>query len=153
MVAAGRKVVVVNLDPANDALPYPVAIDLKELIAMEEVMETFQLGPNGGLMYCIEYLEKNLSWLRKKIKEHAGRDNMRQSTRECSRPAFCLVLTALDLSTLLSRFLLPLRPPGPGRAIHASPGHEEDRAEDDRELEDEGQQRIQQCVRAKRVHV
>ena len=51
MVGVGRKVVVVNLDPANDALPYPVAIDLKELIAMEEVMETFQLGPNGGLMY------------------------------------------------------------------------------------------------------
>jgi hypothetical protein len=41
-------VVVVSLDPANYSLPYPAAIDIKELIDMEEVMETFQLGPNGG---------------------------------------------------------------------------------------------------------
>ena len=112
----------VNLDPANYSLPYPVSIDLKELIDMEEVMDTFQLGPNGGrqqhthththtqqrearphkreerrarrsqhwnvernassstlglcvcacrlgLMYCIEYLEKNLAWLKQRIKE------------------------------------------------------------------------------------
>jgi len=39
---------VVNLDPANYTLPYPAAIDIKDLIGMEEVMETFQLGPNGG---------------------------------------------------------------------------------------------------------
>ena len=43
-----RPVVVVSLDPANYSLPYPAAIDIKELIDMEEVMETFQLGPNGG---------------------------------------------------------------------------------------------------------
>jgi hypothetical protein len=26
-------------------------------------METFNLGPNGSLVYCIEYLEANLDWL------------------------------------------------------------------------------------------
>lgn len=76
LTGIGRKVVVVNLDPANDALPYPVVIDLKELIAMDEVMETFQLGPNGGLMYCIEYLEKNIGWLKKKIREHDGQPGL-----------------------------------------------------------------------------
>lgn len=45
---APRIVCTVNLDPANYTLPYPVSIDIKELIDMEEVMETFQLGPNGG---------------------------------------------------------------------------------------------------------
>jgi hypothetical protein len=48
LTGIGRSVVVVNLDPANDALPYPVTIDLKELIALDEVIETFHLGPNGG---------------------------------------------------------------------------------------------------------
>ena len=26
-------------------------------------METQNLGPNGGLVYCMEYLEQNLDWL------------------------------------------------------------------------------------------
>lgn len=44
----GRKVAIVNLDPANDALPYEAAIDVGELVALDAVMETFKLGPNGG---------------------------------------------------------------------------------------------------------
>ncbi len=36
---------------------------------MEDVLETFQLGPNGGLIYSVEYLEKNIQWLKGKIKE------------------------------------------------------------------------------------
>jgi len=70
--AQGRPVCVVNLDPGNDALPYSSStrlIDVTDLIGMEEVMDTFQLGPNGGLIYCIEYLEKNATWLKTKIKE------------------------------------------------------------------------------------
>ena len=33
------------------------------LIKLEEVMEHYKLGPNGGLIYCMEFLEKNISWL------------------------------------------------------------------------------------------
>jgi len=67
--ANGRRVCVVNLDPANDALPYRATIDVSDLITMEEVMDAMQLGPNGGLLYCVDYLEKNLAWLKKRIKE------------------------------------------------------------------------------------
>lgn len=65
----GRKVAIVNLDPANDELPYKAAIDLSELIRVTEVMETLKLGPNGALIYCIEYLEANLDWLQTKLKD------------------------------------------------------------------------------------
>ena len=44
----GRKVAVVNLDPANDALPYDCAVDVRELVSLEEVQEETGLGPNGG---------------------------------------------------------------------------------------------------------
>ena len=44
----GRKVAVVNLDPANDALPYECAIDVAELVSLEVVMQSMHLGPNGG---------------------------------------------------------------------------------------------------------
>jgi hypothetical protein len=48
MRAAGRKVAIVNLDPANDGLPYKPAVDVSELICLEEVMDQLRLGPNGG---------------------------------------------------------------------------------------------------------
>lgn len=65
--ALGRRVAVVNLDPANERLPYPCAVDVSELVALQDVMESLALGPNGGLLYCMEYLEANLDWLRDKL--------------------------------------------------------------------------------------
>jgi len=71
--AMGRKVCVVNLDPANDTLPYECGIDVRELVSLSEVMERLSLGPNGGLVYCMEYIEENIDWLQEKVqsfKEH-----------------------------------------------------------------------------------
>lgn len=48
-------------------MEYTPAVDVSELIKHEEVMNTFKLGPNGALVYCIEFLEKNIDWLLKKI--------------------------------------------------------------------------------------
>lgn len=76
-----RKVEVVNLDPANDNMNYTPKIDIMQLVTVEDVMETCNLGrlflyflviflqiltflgPNGALMYCMEYLEENFDWL------------------------------------------------------------------------------------------
>ncbi|KAJ8780983.1 hypothetical protein J1605_001026 [Eschrichtius robustus] len=65
--ALGRRVAVVNLDPANEGLPYECAVDVGELVGLGDVMDALQLGPNGGLLYCMEYLEANLDWLRAKV--------------------------------------------------------------------------------------
>ena len=65
---AGRRCVVVNLDPANArALPYAAALDVRDLIAAEEVAERYRLGPNGSLVFCMEYLERNVDWLIEKL--------------------------------------------------------------------------------------
>ncbi|XP_042413854.1 GPN-loop GTPase QQT1-like [Zingiber officinale] len=64
----GRKVVVVNLDPANDSLPYECAVNIEDLIKLSDVMVEHSLGPNGGLVYCMDYLEKNMDWLESKLK-------------------------------------------------------------------------------------
>lgn len=91
----GRKVAVINLDPANDALPYDCSVDIADLVSLDAVMETYNLGPNGGklslticlpahnpnacdafpnlficdpgLLYCMEFLEQNMDWLKEKI--------------------------------------------------------------------------------------
>ena len=40
---------------------FPILIaDIRELIDLEDVMEELGLGPNGGLMYCMEYPLLNL---------------------------------------------------------------------------------------------
>lgn len=64
-----RNVIVINLDPANDNVPYNAQINLTDLITVEEVMQQFDLGPNGALMYCMEVLEKNMDWLLQRIEK------------------------------------------------------------------------------------
>lgn len=38
-------------------------MDIKDLISLEDVMEEMGLGPNGGLIYCFEFLMENLDFL------------------------------------------------------------------------------------------
>eukprot|EP00049_Salpingoeca_infusionum_P001143 m.45558 g.45558 ORF g.45558 m.45558 type:complete len:322 (+) comp10887_c0_seq1:1115-2080(+) len=93
LTALGRKVVLVNLDPANDT---PLAmsgeatataatasatsatstkddealafdIDIRELVQCDEVMERLELGPNGALVFCMEFIESNMEWLKEKM--------------------------------------------------------------------------------------
>lgn len=61
----GRKVGIVNMDFANDKskLPYTTILDVRDLITLESVIEDHDLGPNGSLLYCMEYLESNIDWL------------------------------------------------------------------------------------------
>ncbi|NXD94931.1 GPN2 GTPase, partial [Chaetorhynchus papuensis] len=68
----GRSVAVVNLDPANEALPCPCALDIAELVTLPDVMDSLGLGPNGGLIYCMEYLEANADWLRDRLQGLRG---------------------------------------------------------------------------------
>ncbi|PYH44456.1 putative signal sequence-binding GTPase GPN3 [Aspergillus saccharolyticus JOP 1030-1] len=53
----------VNLDPAAETFAYEPDLDIRELITLEDVMEELGLGPNGGLIYCFEFLLQNLDFL------------------------------------------------------------------------------------------
>ncbi|CAH1984748.1 unnamed protein product [Acanthoscelides obtectus] len=64
-----RKVEVVNLDPANENMNYSPKIDIMQLVTVEDVMKNLNLGPNGALMYCMEYLEENFDWLLNQLVE------------------------------------------------------------------------------------
>jgi GTPase SAR1 family protein len=93
----GRNVALVNLDPANelsarareaaeqaaaqsdDALEADleqarVAVDINELVTLGDVMQELQLGPNGGLVYCLEFLEANVAWLEAKLRALLAED-------------------------------------------------------------------------------
>ena len=72
MSAIGRKCSIVNLDPANDKTSYPCALDVRDLVTLDEIMEQEELGPNGGTLYAIEELDTNFEWLEKGLKELGG---------------------------------------------------------------------------------
>ncbi|KAK3938778.1 putative GTP binding protein [Diplogelasinospora grovesii] len=69
MGAIGRQCSVINLDPANDHTNYPVALDIRDLVTLEEIMADDRLGPNGGVLYALEELEHNMEWLENGLKE------------------------------------------------------------------------------------
>ncbi|KAL9181583.1 hypothetical protein ACHAXT_010388 [Thalassiosira profunda] len=62
-----RRMHVVNLDPAAEHFRYDVAFDIRDLISVDDVMEELQLGPNGSLVYCMEYLLQNMDWLEENL--------------------------------------------------------------------------------------
>lgn len=72
MSAIGRKCSVVNLDPANDRTTYPCALDVRELVTLEEIMSEDTLGPNGGVLYALEEVENNMDWLTEGLKGLGG---------------------------------------------------------------------------------
>lgn len=63
LTALHRPVIIVNLDPAAPSPPYPSAISITSLISLSDAMDAHSLGPNGGMLYCLEYLEANMDWL------------------------------------------------------------------------------------------
>ena len=57
----------VNIDPANEHLPYDVGVDTRDLVDLNQVMEQQHLGPNGGCLYCLDYINANIDWLFEKL--------------------------------------------------------------------------------------
>ncbi|KAF0361278.1 GPN-loop GTPase [Gigaspora margarita] len=66
----GRSVHLFNLDPAAEKFEYNPTIDIRDLITLEDVMEELQYGPNGGLIYCLEFLLNNMDWLEDELGEY-----------------------------------------------------------------------------------
>ncbi|KAI9175629.1 hypothetical protein H9P43_005993 [Blastocladiella emersonii ATCC 22665] len=61
--AANRSAKLLNLDPAAEHFEYEPYADVRDLVTLEDVAEELGYGPNGGLVYCMEYLVENMDWL------------------------------------------------------------------------------------------
>ena len=84
----GRTTFVVNLDPANDRLSYDCQLNIFELINIEDVMVNCELGPNGSLIYCMEFLEENMDWLVNGLQKLCSKPVKNQSGQ--SQPPYIL---------------------------------------------------------------
>ena len=67
----GRSAHLINLDPAAENFVHPPSKDIRDLISVDEVMEELQYGPNGGLIFALEYmLSEGLDWLQDDLGEY-----------------------------------------------------------------------------------
>jgi len=66
-----RTINVVNLDPAAEVFNYQPLADIRDLIQLDDVMEDEELkfGPNGGLVFAMEFLLSNTEWLEEALGE------------------------------------------------------------------------------------
>jgi len=72
--ATKRNISIINLDPAAEHFSYTPVVDIRDLISVEDVMEDeeLKLGPNGGLIYCMEYFMEHMDWFYEQIGESDG---------------------------------------------------------------------------------
>ena len=74
--AVKRTVKFVNFDPAAEHFDYPLTLDIRELISVEDVQEELKLGPNGALVYAMEYFEEHLEdWFAEVFEDQFGDDD------------------------------------------------------------------------------
>lgn len=60
LAASGQSVEIMNLDPGAIKVPYIPTIDIREYLTVDEIMEEYNLGPNGALIYAVDLIaEKN----------------------------------------------------------------------------------------------
>jgi len=62
---------VVNLDPAAEVFKYRCDLDVRDFISLDDVQELMNFGPNGGLVYCLEYLIQHLDEFLAELAEFA----------------------------------------------------------------------------------
>lgn len=73
-VSARRQCRVVNLDPAAEEFAYDCEADVRDLISVDDVMEELDYGPNGGLVYAMEYIIANKTWLEDNLGDYIDDD-------------------------------------------------------------------------------
>merc|ERR1711998_701768 len=63
----GRKSAIINLHPSSTTLLYDPIVDINELVSIDSVQDKLNVGPNGGMLYCFDYLLENIVWLITKL--------------------------------------------------------------------------------------
>lgn len=62
--------ITLNLDPGVRVMPYTPDIDIRDYIILEEIMDEYALGPNGGLILASDLMVNYLDDLKDEIDEY-----------------------------------------------------------------------------------
>lgn len=67
----GRPVHAINLDPASEHFEYKPSVDIRALISSDEAMEELRLGPNGALVFSLQFLLEQWEWFANEVGDYA----------------------------------------------------------------------------------
>lgn len=68
----GRSAHLFNLDPAAEHFDgCEPSKDIRDLVSVDDVMEELQYGPNGGLIFALEYMLEHVEWLQEDLGAYA----------------------------------------------------------------------------------
>ena len=59
--------ITINLDPGVKIIPYAPDIDIRDYIILDEVMEEYELGPNGAMILASDLMVNHLEDLKEEI--------------------------------------------------------------------------------------
>jgi len=63
----GLDSITVNLDPGADSLPYTPDVDVRDWISLKDVMDEYDLGPNGAQIVAADMVALNVKELKESI--------------------------------------------------------------------------------------
>lgn len=69
----GVEAVTVNLDPGVDATPYAPDVDIRTWVSLDEVMDSYGLGPNGAQIVASDLMAVNIGKLKDELSNYDSR--------------------------------------------------------------------------------
>ena len=66
----GTESITINLDPGVDMLPYDADVDIRDWVALDEVMAEFNLGPNGAQVVASDLMAVNISKMKEVVDDY-----------------------------------------------------------------------------------
>jgi len=63
----GSDAIAVNLDPGARSLPYSPDVDVRNFIDLNEIMDKYQLGPNGSLIFASDLVATRIVEIEEEI--------------------------------------------------------------------------------------
>ncbi len=66
---AKQHVAIINLDPGVVTLPYTPDLDVRDYVNIANLMEEYQLGPNGALIMAADLIAEQVETLGKEVEE------------------------------------------------------------------------------------
>ena len=66
----GTESIIINLDPGVDMLPYDADVDIRDWVALDEVMAEFNLGPNGAQVVASDLMAVNINKMKEVVDDY-----------------------------------------------------------------------------------
>ena len=68
--STGTESITITLDPGVDMLPYDADVDIRDWVALDEVMAEFNLGPNGAQVVASDLMAVNIGKMKEVVDDY-----------------------------------------------------------------------------------